>query len=190
MTQEIEIEFKNLLEKEEYDQLLNSIPFPSEGKLQINHYFETKEFSLKELGCAIRIREKDGKYTLTLKEPHPDGLLETHDLLTEQEALNWMNGTIIPKVNTSKQLLKKNIQPEKLTYYGSLSTLRREVPYQDVLLVLDYSTYNHKTDYELELEAPTKADGLRIFHQLLEENKIEQRITPNKIERFFHSLEK
>ncbi|MFP3488877.1 CYTH domain-containing protein, partial [Staphylococcus sp. SIMBA_130] len=69
--------------------------------MQINHYFETKEFSLKELGCAIRIREKDGKYTLTLKEPHPDGLLETHDLLTKQEALNWMNGTIIPKVNTS-----------------------------------------------------------------------------------------
>ncbi|MBP2076579.1 CYTH domain-containing protein [Oceanobacillus polygoni] len=189
MTQEIEIEFKNLLEKEEYHRLLQNISFPSQGKLQINHYFETEEFSLKEQGCAIRIREKHGKYTLTLKEPHPDGLLETHDSLTEQEALSWINGTIIPKSNTSKQLLEKNIQPEKLIYCGSLSTLRRELSYKDVLLVLDYSTYNNKEDFELEIEANTKASGLQMFNQLLEEHNIIQRITPNKIERFFHSLE-
>ncbi|WP_339228773.1 CYTH domain-containing protein [Oceanobacillus sp. FSL K6-2867] len=189
MTQEIEIEFKNLLEKEEYDYLLKNIPFPTEGKLQINHYFETSNFSLKEQGCALRIREKHGKYTLTLKEPHPDGLLETHDLLTKQEALSWINGTIIPKYNTSKQLLQKDIQLEKLVYCGSLSTLRREVSDQGVLLVLDYSTYNDQADYELEVEANSQKEGLRIFHQLLEENKIKERATPNKIERFFHSLE-
>ncbi|WP_249870111.1 CYTH domain-containing protein [Oceanobacillus saliphilus] len=190
MTQEIEIEYKNLLTKEEYERLLHSLPFPEEGKKQINHYFETEDFALKRFGCALRIREKDGKFQLTLKEPHPEGLLETHDWLTDQEAKSWLEGNIIPKEHTEKQLLKKNMQLEKLQYCGNLTTLRREIAYHDVLLVLDYSTYLEMEDYEFELEATSKESGIRIFQQVLEQHAIEKKNTPNKIERFFHSIGK
>ena len=185
MTQEIEIEYKNLLTKEEFNCILRSLPFPAENRTQINHYFETEDFSLKQKGCAIRIREKQGKFQLTLKDPHSKGLLETHDPLTEQEALNWIQGRIQGKENTTKQLASKGISPAELIYYGSLTTERRELHHENVLVVLDYSTYNGKSDYELEVEAPSERVGMQAFQSLLEAYHIEKKHTPNKIQRFF-----
>lgn len=52
----------------------------------MNHYFETPDFSLKEAGSALRIRHKGETYTLTLKQPAEIGLLETHQVVTEDEA--------------------------------------------------------------------------------------------------------
>src|SRR5699024_6280641 len=92
MGQEIEIEYKNLLTKQEFNHLLHHFSFPQPGKKQTNYYFETKNFTLKENRSALRIREKDGNYQLTLKEPHVNGLLETHDMLTESEAMDWLQG--------------------------------------------------------------------------------------------------
>lgn len=187
MTQEIEIEYKNLLTKEEFNHILKGLPFPENGITQTNHYFETEDFFLKQNGCALRIREKQGKYQLTLKEPHPQGLLETHDALTKQEALDWIAGNINEKENTAKQLANKGISTADLIYYGSLTTERRELHHDDVLVVLDYSTYNGKSDYELEVEAPSEAIGIRAFHSLLETYQVEKKHTPNKIKRFFSS---
>ncbi|OZU90615.1 adenylate cyclase [Virgibacillus indicus] len=188
MSQEIEIEFKNLLTKEEFDRLLYNLPFPEYSETQTNFYFETKNFSLRENGCALRIREKNGKFQLTLKEPHSQGLLETHDVLTKQEAQNWMEGNIQEKEHTAKQLEAKGISPQNLIYYGSLTTERREVDYQDVLLILDYSTYHGQEDYELELEASSRTIGEDVFNRLLEKYQIPKRKTPNKIKRFFSGM--
>lgn len=190
MTQEIEIEYKNLLTKKEFNYLLDSLPFPDESLKQTNFYFETKDFSLKENGSALRIREKDGHYRLTLKEPHPEGLLETHDTLTTNEAMDWLDGSNIAKEHTTKQLNKMNISPQDLIYYGSLITHRREINYRQVLLVLDYSIFNGKTDYELELEAPNETIGLETFNTILTANQIPKRKAANKIQRFFASLSK
>ena len=48
MTQEIEIEFKNIVTKEEFDTLCKSFSIEAFTK-QVNHYFETPDFSLKKL---------------------------------------------------------------------------------------------------------------------------------------------
>ncbi|MFC2949913.1 CYTH domain-containing protein [Virgibacillus sediminis] len=188
MAQEIEIEYKNLLTKDEFQRLLARLPFPESGSTQTNHYFETADFDLKEHGSALRIREKGGKYRLTLKEPHADGLLETHDDLTKEEADGWLEGNIIAKPHVAGQLKEKGIRHEDLKYCGSLATNRREIEYEGVLLVLDHSTYNRREDYELELEAPSKELGTARFEQLLKEHQIKRRNTPNKIQRFFESL--
>lgn len=68
MSQEIEIEYKNLITIDEYNQLLTAYPFPQEGKKQINYYFETADRKLQHQGCALRIREKSDTYHITLKE--------------------------------------------------------------------------------------------------------------------------
>ncbi|AXI08796.1 CYTH domain-containing protein [Oceanobacillus sp. 143] len=188
MAQEIEIEYKNLLTKDEFQRLLDNLPFPEYSEVQTNYYFETKDFQLKENGSALRIREKNGSYRLTLKEPHTLGLLETHDVLTKQEATDWVNGKIIPKEHIAKQLLEKGIAFESLSYYGSLITERREAQYKGVLIVLDISKYNGKTDYEFELEAQNKDVGLETFLNILSEYNIRKKQTPNKIQRFFESL--
>lgn len=188
MTQEIEIEYKNLLTREEFDSLLTKLPFPKDSQVQTNYYFETEDFALRSQSSALRIREKNGNYQLTLKEPHPEGLLETHDFLTEKEAFSWLHGNICEKPHVIKQLENLNIPYKELLYFGKLKTERREVNYKNVLIVLDISTYNGHIDYEFELEAPDRESGKRLFHQLLEEYHIVLKETPNKIERFFSLL--
>lgn len=188
MTQEIEIEYKNLLTEKEFHKLLRYLPFPESGEIQTNFYFETADFSLRENKCALRIRKKNGVYRLTLKEPHPNGLLETHDSLTKEEAQKWISGQIVPKPHTTEQLKKKGISPEDLKCYGNLTTDRREANYKNVLIVLDYSTYNNKNDYEFELEADSEELGKAMFDSILRELDIKKRETPNKIQRFFNSF--
>ncbi|API91008.1 CYTH domain-containing protein [Virgibacillus pantothenticus] len=188
MTQEIEIEFKNLLTPSEYNKLLTDIPFPIEAITQTNYYFETKERTLQDLGSALRIRQKNGRYQLTLKQPHKHGLLETHDMLTETEAEACIHGEMVEKKATAKQLKQLGIDIHSLQCLGSLTTERRELQIEDILLVLDYSMYNGKADYELELEATSQESGIDYFHKLLHKFGIPIRNTPNKIERFFTSL--
>ena len=190
MAQEIEIEFKNLLTKTEYMQLLEALDFPQIGIVQENYYFETTAFDLKGQRAALRIRKKNNKYVLTLKEPHPEGLLETHDILTEQEADSWLKGNPIAKEHTTKQLKKLQINLQDLQLFGSLRTERRELIFKHVLLVLDYSEYSNQSDYELELEAKSHSEGIIVFEELLNKYNIPKRKTPNKIERFFHSIGK
>ncbi|MRH43396.1 CYTH domain-containing protein [Aquibacillus halophilus] len=189
MSQEIEIEFKNLLSKNEYELLLqyfsleNVVP-----TIQTNHYFETSDFQLKEKGAALRIREKNNMWQLTLKEPHPEGLLETHDTLTPDEAQSWINGNIIPKPHVAKQLNQLDIDFALLFYGGKLQTHRLETTYKETTVVLDYSTYNNQFDYELEIEAQNKLHGINILHELLDKHNISKKETPNKIERFYSSI--
>ncbi|MFC0524760.1 CYTH domain-containing protein [Pontibacillus salicampi] len=189
MSQEIEIEFKNLLTELEYEQLTKDLPFQTEDRFtQTNYYFETDEFDLREEGSALRIRKKEDTWTATLKEPHTDGLLETHDILTEEQAHEWMNDEIAGAPNIEQRLANIGIMYSELRFKGALVTERMETEYEDTLIVLDRSHYNNETDYELELEAKEKQHGEQVFQQLLQDFHIIERETPNKIKRFFQSF--
>lgn len=188
MNQEVEIEYKNLLTKAEFDRLLKQYSFPEKANVQINYYLETNNFALKEKGCALRVREKNGRYILTLKEPHTHGLLETHDTLTKEEMNHVLYGGTLVKKDVADRLLTLDIPLSSLHYYGKVTTARRETEFDHALLVLDHSIYNGTDDYELEVEAPTEAIGTHVFEQLLQKQDIQKRETPNKIERFFNSL--
>lgn len=189
MSQEIEIEYKNLLTKSEFDRLLNALPFPKEATDQTNYYFETHQMTLKQSLSALRIRKRHDQYRLTLKEPHPKGLLETHDVLNEQEALMWINGKPSETPHIRKRLQAKNIDVNDLLYVGHLTTKRRTyLMDNDVLIVLDESMYNGTSDYELEVEAPEKELGKGVFKAILSKFHIIEKTTPNKIERFFATL--
>ncbi|QHE51471.1 CYTH domain-containing protein [Pontibacillus sp. HMF3514] len=191
MSQEIEIEFKNLLTETEYEQLTEELPFNTDNRFtQTNYYFETEEFDLKERGCALRIRKKKDSWTATLKEPHVDGLLETHDTLTEEEVRAWMNDAPSPAPNIELRLQNMGLSFSDVQFKGALITERMEVPYQNTLLVLDRSHYNQQTDYELELEAKEKEHGEHVFNEILEQYSIPKRETPNKIQRFFSTVSK
>ncbi len=188
MAQEIEIEYKTLLTKQEYISLLQGLPFPKDATSQTNYYFETKDFALKDRHCALRIRKKAGNFTLTLKEPHHEGILETHDQLSPSEFEQWITGHPIPKENVVRQLTAMDISITDLLYFGSLQTERREFIKRGVTYVLDKSIYNHVTDYELEIEAPSKLKGKKALENLLEQFPVTKQQSITKIERFFHSL--
>ncbi|WP_226576979.1 CYTH domain-containing protein [Halobacillus litoralis] len=186
MTQEIEIEFKNLLTKDEYEQVYHFLPFKSVELIeQTNYYFETEDQKLKQQGSALRIRKKNDQWTLTLKQPHEKGLLETHDSLTEEEANLWIQDKMTEKPAVFKQLHELGIHIDDLHYLGSLTTRRKEVEHEGATVVLDHSLYYDQEDYELEVEAKSHTDGKRVIKQILTACNIPERKTDNKIKRFY-----
>jgi uncharacterized protein YjbK len=186
MSQSIEIEFKNLLSIEEFNRMITYFQLSDDHFFQqINHYFDTKDFSLKNLGCALRIREKKEHFEMTLKQPHPDGLLETTQILTEKEANDLLNGGLIIEGVVKIQIKSLGIDVTNIVYFGSLTTHRAELSYQNGLLVLDCSSYLNTKDYEVEYEVSNREQGEPIFKSLLTELNIPNRKTNNKIQRFY-----
>lgn len=188
--QEIEIEFKNLLTKHQYEQIRQDWIPNSQPKKQTNYYFETDEFYLKKHLMALRVREKGSKYVATLKQPSHEGLLETHDSLTAEEAKSWFNNHVNLKENIKSQLSHLNIDESHIKFMGSLTTFRLEKKVDGVVLVLDYSVYNGQEDYELEVEAPSYSQGEAFFHDILSQYTIKQAKAENKIQRFFNTMPK
>lgn len=184
--QNIEIEFKNMLTKEEYESLLTHFQIKEEDLFeQENHYFDTSDFALKAKHSALRIRQKNGEYELTLKQPHPDGLLETNKVLSKEASNAIFSTGKINDEQISNLLEKMNIDPASILYFGSLRTVRAEKSIGNGLLVLDHSFYLKKEDYELEYEVSNREEGKIYFTELLSTLKIPVRKTKNKVRRFY-----
>ena len=188
MNQEIEIEYKVLLSKEKFAELLKSLNFPNEPFTQTNYYFETPDFTLKNNHSALRIRKKDSSYIVTLKEPHPQGILETHDTISEEKFQDAISNNNLIAPNCIKQLNKKNIYIDNIKYIGFLTTERYEFTENGLIYVLDKSFYNQIIDYELEIEAPSEGIGLNKFNELISFFNIKEVPPITKIERFFNTL--
>ncbi|WP_214881862.1 MULTISPECIES: CYTH domain-containing protein [unclassified Exiguobacterium] len=183
MTQEVEIEFKSMLTKKEYETLLQTYKLENQVRWQANDYFDTPSFQLKEKGAALRIREKKHGQVLTLKQPNDVGLLETHAIITEAEAEDLFKYGIIHD-DQMKQALAPFQLSAPLEHLGRLETHRAEHQMKDGLLVLDESHYLETTDYEIEFEVTNEEAGRRAFERLLAEHGLPYRPAKNKIVRF------
>lgn len=188
MAQEIEIEFKNLLTKNEFELLMQKYNVTFKDFIsQENYYFDTTNFLLKGKQSALRIRKKLDKYILTLKQPYEQGLLETHQELTEDQAstLLYNEGAIMVDGSVKEAVLSLGINPDELQFLGALKTDRIEITDNENILVLDHSFYLNHEDYELEYEVKDPVTGKNNFLDILKQNNIPVRTTKNKIQRFF-----
>ncbi|MGM7636175.1 CYTH domain-containing protein [Bacillus sp. Hm123] len=186
MNQQLEIEFKNLLTKEEFLQLLQIFHVQEESfALQHNHYLDTESFHLKEQGCALRVREKESTFELTLKQPAEIGLLETNQFLLKEEADALLINGKFPEGIVQEVLQPLRLDFDSFHHFGTLSTKRAEIPYEVGILTFDNSFYLGKEDYELEYEVTEEQRGKEIFDYLLNKFQIPRRIADNKVRRFY-----
>jgi uncharacterized protein YjbK len=186
LSQNLEIEFKNMLTKNEYQMLIDFFQIGDEKIIsQENHYFDTPSFLLKENSSALRIRQKGGKFEMTLKQPYQDGLLETNQHLSQEEATLAIQTGKLPDGKIKELVTNMNISFTEIAYFGSLVTKRAEIKYREGLLVFDHSYYLNKEDFELEYEVENYHQGKQIFFEFLEQHNIPQRKTDNKIKRFY-----
>ncbi|WP_335869949.1 CYTH domain-containing protein [Bacillus sp. 2205SS5-2] len=186
MNQEIEIEYKNLLDEQEFNLLLRHFSVSDEQfSTQENFYFDTEDYFLKEKGCAIRIRTKNHQHILTLKQPLEVGILETHQPLTNEEKEKMLDYGLIPQGQVKEALESISLPLDSFTYFGSLQTKRAQVNYKRGTLFFDQSHYLSKIDYEVEYEVQDPEEGKTVFLTLLRELNIPTRQTHNKIKRFF-----
>ena len=70
MGSNIEIEAKVLVSKEEYNQVIKNLHLDTYYKFkQTNYYIDSDEYDIKKNGFALRVREKNQEFELTLKTP-------------------------------------------------------------------------------------------------------------------------
>lgn len=191
MSKELEIEFKNMLQQEEYEKLAAHYGFSERDvKTQENFYFDTPDFQLKNLKSALRIRKKQDGFECTLKTPAAHGHFEITDALSEDQATAMIEGQTFHAPEVCAALAELSVSPDALQLIGALTTHRMEMETADGLLVLDHSEYAGTEDYEIEFEVKEAAAGEKHFYELLESHSIPVRHANKKIARFMAAAER
>lgn len=130
----IEYEKKFMLTKEEYSMLIQSLCSNISPCVQTNHYYDTNNFELCSKGITCRIREKNNKFTATIKTHLSDKNIEQSE-------------TVINEKDSSL------FSAYSVLYQGQLVTNRTKLfcgnGYE---IVLDHNKYLFTEDYELEAE--------------------------------------
>lgn len=187
LEQNLEIEFKNLLTKSEYDTLLQTVFSDGNQKkiVQQNYYFDTKDHQLKNQHSALRIRKTDSFNELTLKVPSQGHLLETNLSLRDNVCSEILKAKQLKLSTIHADIEIDNISNDSVFYlFNQFETVRFEQIRGDHLLVLDQTTFQNGTiDYELEIESSDAKMGKAFFEEFLQNHSISIRPAKPKIAR-------
>ena len=128
MNNNIEIEAKVLLSKRDYEKVLTNIVGTKykDQFIQTNHYIDSKDRILKKQNIALRVRELKGTYTLTLKTPLAEGLLEKNQNLSPAEAYDMINYNKFPEGEIADFLELLDVDIGTLEKLATLATKRVE----------------------------------------------------------------
>lgn len=189
MSENLEIEFKTLLSKEEFSWTIEYFHLNEENFFtQTNYYFDSTDFQLKKQKIGLRVRTLANNAEITLKIPQKVGLLEINDALSLDEAQKIIESATLPdRGNVYNKLTELGINKDDLRLIGSLTTKRAEKKLPKGLLALDESWYNEQHDFELELEVDDAEKGRESFLYVLDSLTIKESPSPNKIQRMMLS---
>ena len=181
---EIEIEFKNLLTKDQYASLFEKYDLKNSGEIiNKNFYYDDADESFKKIGAALRIRYTNKKTEMTLKVKGETQNVEINVPLDEKYPKEPTVLPILPN-EIIAELERMSVKIKTPMLIQKIETLRHEVTLEEGLLVLDETTFiNDIVDYELEFETKDYETGLIAFEKLLAENNIDKNPTEPKIAR-------
>ncbi|VTY32030.1 Putative triphosphatase YjbK [Streptococcus parasanguinis] len=182
----LEIEYKTLLDKEEYQSLL---PLFADTKLvvQTNHYIDTPDQLIRKEKMALRVRTFTDQAELTLKVPEAVGHFEYNQDLSQEETEAILQHQQFADGEIKNLLISKEIPVEQLAVWGSLTTERFDKETNAGLVALDHSLYLDTEDYELEIEVET-AEQEENFHKFIQDHGIVYKAAKNKIARLAERL--
>ena len=174
----VEIEFKNLLTKPEYERLLKHFAVDQKAiRTQTNIYFDTPTLALKQQQKALRIRITNETQALTLKAKSKQGHLEIEQMIDKQHLNGFIQGPVYDA------LIALGVDISSLKSIAKLTTKRAHFPYEAGTLFLDESFYGDQVDYEVEYEALDYQEGLAVFQKFLADHQIPIRHAEPKIAR-------
>ncbi len=179
MISHLEVELKQLIDEDHFHRLLEL--FPSYELLkQTNHYFQYEDPRVR---IACRVRVLNNTYTLTFKQKHKLGVIESNFTVSSCDETVFS----IPEV----QLFLYDQQLSGQWHaIGSLETHRHLIQHTYGELCIDKNFYLSYMDYELEYETTLKQkkEATLEFLKLLEELNIDHQPAPSKFERFLKCL--
>ncbi|MBR2984659.1 MAG: CYTH domain-containing protein [Clostridia bacterium] len=181
LNKEVEREHKVLLSPFQYQQIIQNEKVEKEI-FQRNYYFVS---STLPKGYVVRIREKKGEYTLTVKEHLAtqgdiNTVNEFNYPISQKIALDYIeNGFDLSAHHPTSSL--------KCQCVGYTDTLRKVIDWKGIVLEVDYNKYNGIEDYEIECEITTAKQD-EIFYSFLEKYSITPTLPKAKYFRFLDSL--
>lgn len=183
----LEIEYKTLLTKDEYQRLLHQMAH-IEAITQTNYYLDTPNFDLKTNGMSLRVRTLPNQAELTLKVPEEVGNREYHLGLSHEKATKILKGSNFLSDEIRDRIQAVGINPKDLRNFGQLTTIRREEITPIGKMALDLNQYADIIDYELELEVESAKEGEKAFQQFLADHQITFKHAKSKVARFSQTL--
>lgn len=163
----LEIEFKQLLSKEDYEQLVTELMTGVRPFFQVNEYISDEKGLLDKYRYSLRVRKLLHSYEFTLKKPDGFAKEEINQDITRSEYENLKNHQPVPG-EIMTELEKIGLEAKDLFFDVRVGTWRYEREYERGTLCLDQSSYLDVVDYEIEYEAENEADGKVIFQKLLD----------------------
>lgn len=153
MSKNIEIEIRAILTKDEYEKVLSSLSNYTSYS-QTNYYLDDSKLSFSNNYHGLRIREKDHKYELTLKQKINNDYLEINQEITAKIKENMVNPGYFPSGEVFDYLTKNNlIDPKNIYIVCKLKTTRIDINYEGTIISLDKNEYFDITDYNIECES-------------------------------------
>lgn len=153
-----EIEFKTLITKEKYQELVKDFDLENNVFSQTNYYFDTDDTQLMKNHTVLRIRQKGTSYKLTKKIRAEVGADETHILINKEKAEDMLKNGLDASIIGIPYFVKK---------ISELTTYRVSSPYKDGTIFFDRSEYYGHVDYEIEYEVDEVVQGKRDFIDFL-----------------------
>lgn len=142
MKQNLEIEYKTILNESSYEKIQQAWNF-SDGQKQVNVYLDTLNDDLFKQKKMCRLRLTD-IIEFTLKTPQRDGVME-HELILD--SFDITQNSIINDL-----LSDNNINVNDLVEVARSYTLRKTFDDQYGTWCLDFTEFDHGSDYEIEYE--------------------------------------
>lgn len=165
----IEIEAKVLLSQNDYVKIVNALHLSGKVVSQTNYYLDSADRILKHYGMILRIREVKNQFTLTLKAPMAEGLLEKNQVLGDAEAQRLIHENVFPEGDIHDFLGILHLPIKELKILAQLTTEREECSYKDTIIDVSKNTYSGKTDYELECDSDSAHKSQDTLRTLCEE---------------------
>jgi len=175
---EREEELKLMISRNDYNNLKAIAGnFACKTVVQVNHYFDTRDFLLKNNALTLRVREKDNKYVLNLKVKNST-LANAQYRSSSEYKVNIDKNTFM-RIKDSAALTEDfheiyNIINErfgaypKIEYAGSLTTERMLFkPIESINnFIIDKNEYLDFLDWELEYEMNNEIEVPKVLDWL------------------------
>ncbi|XJS11346.1 CYTH domain-containing protein [Aerococcaceae bacterium WGS1372] len=190
MVSSIEREFKTLLTKEQYQQLINYFQLNAEKAIiQTNHYYDTDDSQFKSIKSALRLRifqDQTSEWTIKQQLNEIDSLeLTQHNPEPLSTIPIYITPTLIHAKEMQDFINKQNIHWLSIQPTQSFKTTRYYIESDEGLYALDATDFSHHSDFELELESDDIERGFTQFSALLERFNISYQQSETKLARAF-----
>ena len=187
MGKNLEYEFKTMLTKAEYVELMTHFK-EHRGNLQINYYFDTDRFTLKATEIGLRVRKRENtNYEITLKRKKGYVAHVVNEFITKEQFTEFCETGIIP-CEEIKRDLEDIIKGQKIINYMTLATFRISFPYKNGLLSIDKCKYVDTIDYELIFQSNVYETGKREFVETVKGFGVQYKKAEPKMKRAYAAL--